>query len=141
MKTKFDKNLSFLKPFLKGISKIVPIYNVGHIKSYRVAKGLTERGQASIVKHSYKNYTINLKTQALVNKGKEHQYETLEQILLDLAHELSHLLEWDHTSKHFKIQSKIMLHFARKLRKNGIEDHSMRINRIRSKNGSNGNKA
>ena len=131
MKTKIDKNLFFLKPFLKGISKIVPIRNVGHIKSYRVAKGLTERGQASIIKHSYKNYTINLKTQALVNKGREHKYETLEQILLDLAHELSHLLEWEHTGRHFRIQSKIMLHFAKKLRKLNITDHSVMINRIR----------
>src|ERR1700679_2817310 len=97
MKTKLSKNVSFLAPFLKGLGKIVPISKVAYIRGYRVAKGLNEKADASIVRHSYSKYSINLKTQALVNGNKLHKYETLEKVLLELAHELAHLKDWNHS--------------------------------------------
>jgi len=130
MKTKLTSNVSFLSPFLKGLGRIVPIERVSSVKGYRVTKGLTERQQASIIRHSQRKYSINLKVQAL--KNKKYEYPTLEQVLLDFSHELAHLIEWHHTPEHFRIQSKIMLHFAKQLRNNGIKEHNVRINRIRS---------
>lgn len=133
MKTKLTKSVTFLEPFLKGLQPIIPMHKVSHIRGYRVAKGLNERGQASIIRHSTKRYTINLKVEALVDGNKQHEYQTIEQILLDLAHELAHLKEWQHTPEHFKLQAKVMLHFAKLLKVNDIKDHSRRINSLRSK--------
>lgn len=132
MKTKLTKNVSFLKPFLKGLSPIVSLKNVKLIRGYRVAKGLYERQNAGITKYlSSRKYVITLKIQTYSKDKKKYLYETLEQILLDLSHELAHLVEWDHTSRHFMIQAKIMYHFSEKLKELGIEDHSTSINRIR----------
>lgn len=138
MKTKLTKNVSFLKPFLEGIGSLVPLGNVSVIRGYRVAKRLNERSYASIIRHSKKNYSVNIQTQFLVDNGKNYSYSTLERILLSLAHELAHLKDWEnpdwHSATHFKLQSKIMLHFAEKLRKTGIKDHNVTIDRIRRSN-------
>lgn len=135
MKTKLTNNVKFLKPFLKGLSPIVSLKDLKRIQGYRVTKGLIERQNAGITKYmSSRKYVISLKTQIYSKRKRKFVYETLEQILLDLSHELAHLLEWEHTSKHFKIQGKIMLHFAEKLKQLNIEDHSLDINRIRRLN-------
>ena len=131
MKYELTKNVSFLKPFLKGVGKIVPLAKLTRIKGYRVARGLEEQKHAGIVEYDDNTLVITLRIQSLVDNGKSHKYDTLEKILLDLSHELAHLKEWDHTPAHFRIQSKIMLHFAKKLRKLNITDHSVMINRIR----------
>lgn len=101
------------------------------IRGYRVGIGLNEKQRASIVHYTNKKYCINLKTQNHVENGTAYKYPIIEQILLDLAHELAHLKEWEHTPKHFKLQAKIMLHFSNVLKELGIVDHSTRINRIR----------
>jgi hypothetical protein len=135
MKYELASNVSFLKPFLKGVGKIVPLAKLIRIKGYKVATGLEEQKHAGIIKYIADNkYVITLRIQSLVDKGRSHRYDTLEKILVDLSHELAHLKEWDHTPKHFKYQARIMLHFAKKLRKTGIKDHSIKTNRIRSKN-------
>jgi hypothetical protein len=137
-RTKLNKNVSFLKPFLKGISRIVPMSKLSKIRGYRVATGLNERQQAGITKyHGTGLYVITLKIQKLVEENTKYRYTTLEQILLDLSHELAHLHEWEHTPRHFHIQVKVMTHFAKVLRQLQIQDHSIRINRIRRTNESN----
>jgi hypothetical protein len=136
MKTKLTKNVSFLKPFLKGLGTLVPLRKVTLIKGYRVAKGLNELSYASIIRKSKNDYRIYLQTQFLVDNGKKHYYTTLERVLINLAHELAHLNGWDHPDYHrpyhFELQSKIMLHFSKKLRKLKVKDHNIRIDRIGS---------
>jgi len=138
MKTRLTKDVAFLKPFLKGVRSLVPLRKVTLIRGYRVAKGLNELSYASIIRKSKNDYRINLQTQFLIDNGKKHHYMTLEKILINLAHELAHLKGWDHPDYHrpyhFKLQSKIMLHFSKKLSKLKIKDHSIRIDRFRSKN-------
>jgi hypothetical protein len=108
---------------------------VSRIRGYRVATGLTERKEAGITKYLRSGlYVITLKTQCLVNNNTRHRYETIEKILLDLSHELAHVLEWEHTPRHFYIQAKIMKHFAKILKELDIQDHSVGINRIRRTN-------
>ena len=132
MKVELTKNVLFLKPFLKGVGKIVPLAKLTRIKGYRVAKGLEEQKHAGIAQYDDETFIITLRIQTLVDKARSHRYDTLEKILVDLSHELAHLKEWDHTHKHFKLQGRIMLHFGKKLRKTGIKDHSIKIDRIRS---------
>src|SRR5271165_3014414 len=100
MKTKLTENLSFLKPFLKGVGRIVPLSKLAHIKDYKVQKGLNKRAQASCIKYQKGydglngKYGINLLTQELVDNGRSYRHQTLEQILINLSHELAHLKEW-----------------------------------------------
>jgi hypothetical protein len=138
MKTRFTKDVAFLKPFLKGLGRLVPLRKISIIRGYRVAKRLNELSYASIVRKSKNDYRINLQTQILIDNGKKHCYTTLERILINLAHELAHLKGWGnpdyHRPYHFKLQSKILLHFSKKLSKLKIKDHNIRIDRFRSKN-------
>jgi hypothetical protein len=133
---KLTKNLNFLKPFLVGL-RLVQVSKVSVIRGYRVTTGLNEQQRASIIKYNNNKYCINLKIQNLIDRGTDYKYPTIEQILIDLAHELAHLKEWEHTPKHFKLQAKIMLHFSKVLKELNIMDHSTRVNRIRRLNESN----
>lgn len=133
MKLRLTKNVEFLKPFLKGL-RLIQLSKVSTIRGYRVGTGLNEQQRASIIRYSNKKYCINLKVRNLTDHNNSYKHPTIEQILIDLAHELAHLKEWEHTPKHFKLQAKIMLHFSNVLKELDITDHSTRINRIRRLN-------
>ena len=59
MKYELTKNVSFLKPFLKGVGKIVPLAKLTRIKGYRVAKGLEEQKHAGIVEYDENTLSHN----------------------------------------------------------------------------------
>src|SRR5271170_6682546 len=100
MKTKFTSNVAWLKPFLIGLESLAPIHKLYSVKGYKVKKGLNELSVASTIKHSSKKYTINIKTQGLVNKGKSYKDETIENLLIAFAHEIAHLVDFEHTQNH-----------------------------------------
>ena len=125
---KFTKNVEFLRPFIKGLGRKVPLRHLKYVRGYRVKKGFIERSDASILRYSKKHYTINVLIEELVHR--KHQHKTIERALLHFAHELAHLREWEHTPKHFALQSEILLHFATMLKKLNIKDHSRRTNTL-----------
>lgn len=127
---KLTKKVKFIEPFLKGL-RLVDLSKVHIIRGYRVGIGLNENQGASIIKHSSKKYSINLRTQVHMENGTTYGYPTVEEFLFNLAHELAHLKEWDHTPKHFKLETKIMLHFSNVLKELNIQDHNISINKIR----------
>lgn len=127
-KIRFTKNVEFLRPFIKGLGRQVPLRHLKYVRGYRVKKGFIERSDASIIRYSKKHYTINVLVEELVHR--QHQYKTIERALLHFAHELAHLREWEHTPAHFALQSKILLHFADILKQLKVEDHSRRTNTL-----------
>ena len=120
---KFSKNTEWLAPFIAAASRYVPIEKLRKVHGFRVAKGLEEQVDGSILKWHGK-FSINLRMQNLKD-GKKYQNVRYEALLVVLAHELAHMLEWEHTSEHFRLMSKIMLRFHRVIRKMSIKDTSL----------------
>lgn len=133
MKVKLSKNLDWLFPFLVSVEHLVPLHKLKNIRSYSVKNGLEEQAYGSIVRsRNNKSFSINLKTtiNERKNKRKEPKPEFVARILETLAHELSHLVVWEHTSEHFALQAVILYEFAQVLKTMQIEDTYIRIDRI-----------
>ena len=121
---KFSKNTEWLRPFIVASGKYVPIEKLRKVHGFRVAKGLEEQVDGSILKWNGK-FSINLRMQNLKEDKKKYQNVRYEALLVVLAHELAHMLEWEHTPEHFRLMTQIMRRFVRVLRNLPVEDTSL----------------
>lgn len=125
MAIKYHKRIAWFKPFVDSAHDLVDISRITHIRAFKVRPDLEELTNGSIIKYRNK-YSINILTHYYIKSKEKYQHRTLSSMLEDLAHELSHVPNWEHTSDHFRLQSKIMHRFADILDKFGITDHSTR---------------
>lgn len=123
---KYSKDLLWLKPFVECLD-VLPLKKLQRIKGYRVAKNLDSQSYGSIVTKDGKKYSINIETYTYSKKDKQYRKKRIEEILLTLAHELAHLVHWEHTPQHFQLQSNIMWCFSLTLHELKIKDHSQYI--------------
>lgn len=75
----------------------------------------------------HKSYVITLKTKHNVYSTNQRVNVFLSQLLLYLAHEMSHLRFWTHCPEHMMLESKIYYRFAKTAKKLGVKDTWMRI--------------
>lgn len=126
MKIKYTKNVSWLEEFVLCVDDIIPIENIKRIKGYKVALGLNETKDAAIhVANSKADkfyITIKLYDQELVENELKHIPMQTSRILDSLSHELAHLVHWEHTPEHFKLQAQIMHRFYKILKLKKIDD-------------------
>lgn len=131
MKPKFSKSLEWMVPFVYSVEHLVPLHKLKAIRGYSVKNGKEEQAYGSIIRRS-RYYTINLKTtiNEVKNVKRKPKPEFVARSLEVLAHELSHLVVWEHTSEHFALQAIILYEFAKVLKSLQIEDTYIRINEI-----------
>lgn len=128
-KTKFHKDLKFLKPFFLSASGLVPIERVKSVRGFKVSVNKEVLTDASIIRFgNNKTFTINMRTHSNYVYSHKQKYEFIAETLINFAHELAHVLYWDHTPEHFKLQAQIMIKFSGVLKKLKIEDTYLRIN-------------
>jgi hypothetical protein len=126
MNIKFSKNALWLRPYLKQVKDIIPLDKIVSIKGYRVRKGLEECLDGSTHKYRGK-YFINIRLWNLNDGGTVHRRGRYEQIVHVLAHELAHIIHFEHPPDHFRLTGRIMMRFARVMSKEGITDTSERF--------------
>ena len=131
MKIKLNKDVKWLEPYLKAADSFVPIRRISSVIGYQVPFYKTERQYGSITVHYDKNQiNINLliKTQDL-NQGI-HKNARMANVLDSLAHELAHLLEWEHTPEHLMLQAKLLMCFAKVSKELKVKDLSLRLKNV-----------
>lgn len=124
---KYYKNMEFLKPYIESAKDLFPYKKFDVLKGYRVKKGKSEQTEGSIHMEDNGRFTISLLTASYYPQEKKYKNKTLHFILDTLAHELAHAAEWEHTPRHYEIQSKVSLRFSKVLRKLKVKDSSLRI--------------
>jgi hypothetical protein len=126
---KYSRDLIWLKPFVEAlnISDILPLEKLKSIKGYRVTKGLDSQSYGSIITSNKRKYSINLETQIYSKKSQEYKDKSCEEILLTLAHELAHLVHWEHTPGHFRLEASILYYFSYTLQDLDINNHNALI--------------
>lgn len=126
--TKYTKNVAWLEDYVNSVSDLVPIEQIKRIVGYKVKLGLKENQEALIRVANTKGtkfiISIKLYEQGLVKGKLKHIPLTYSYILDGLAHEISHLLEWEHCAAHLKLQAQILKRFATVMKKKNIEDSS-----------------
>lgn len=125
----YSKNVKWLKPFVDAVKDSVPTNRIKSIRGYRVPLKLDQDGYAQITQYEgERKYCITLRIfdveRTPVTRRKKHTKTRCETILISLAHELAHLVYWEHTPEHFDYQARILQKFSKVLEKYKIKDHS-----------------
>ena len=125
---KYEKSVLCLKPFVDSVKSLIPFHRIVSIKGYKVRKGLDEKTDGCTwVDDKKRTFVVTLLTYSYVKSKKEHRPKTLHYILDTLAHELAHTVHWEHTYKHYELNAKIALKFAKVIKRLGIKDTGRRF--------------
>lgn len=129
---KIDKDLAFLAPYLTVARKMgLPVWRVRRIKGYSVPSDKTERQYAAMLKDSQspnKKVTITI-LKWLQSDTRVSGYEAaddpgrIEHTLNCFAHELTHLVHWDHGPDRFILEKRLQKSFAYLAKKRGYEGY------------------
>jgi hypothetical protein len=118
---KVDDDLSFLIPYLFVAKKLgVPVWRISRIKGYSVPYEKSERQLAATIRDvdaPNKKVTITLlkwHQNDLRASGYESATESnqFENTLDTFAHELTHLVHWEHTADRYIFEKKLQKSFA-----------------------------
>jgi hypothetical protein len=122
---KFTKNVLWLKPFVRAARHKIPLKKIGTIMGYQVRKGSHEQtyGRTTTYHETWKVGISILIHSRDTGKLRPCRCET---IIFTLAHELAHIVHWEHTPEHFKLQGELIILFYDILKKSGIKDYMTR---------------
>jgi hypothetical protein len=120
----YSKNAEWARPYVESVRFLVPLNKLRAVKGYVIAAGLSSSQEAAIIKKGNR-YTITIK---LENDGKTLH---LEDLFVALAHELAHLVEWEHTPAHLRLMAEVLQVFANTAKVEGVRDTSRRLKTCR----------
>jgi len=123
---KYPKRFSWLKDFVESTDDLVPLYKLKRINAYKVKVGKNSLVYGSLTKRDGV-FNINLNMWDMNPSTKRHCLARLSIVLETLAHELAHMIHWEHDYKHFKLTALILLRFSAIIKKMKIKDISARI--------------
>ena len=135
-KIEIDKDLEWLAPYLSEAKKAgIPVWRLDRIVGYFVPEGKVEVQHAATWKdgHSKAAITLLKKRQTLIgnNDGtirpngytEADKGANFEFTLNSFAHELAHLVIWEHSVERFIVESKLMVRFARLAKRRGYKGY------------------
>lgn len=115
-------DLAWLFPYIARLQKWDMLKKLAKIRSYRVPLGRYERTYGSITRHRGK-FCISLCTKVQSLDKSCYLLSDKGTILETLAHELAHIIEWEHTPKHFELTARFCLLFSKVMKKTKIQDY------------------
>ncbi len=121
-KTYFSKNVQWLEPFFYSAEGLIPIEKITSVRGYSIPLDKSIQSYANIYRLRGKfRITLNIKENDVLEDKQVPKYIGL--LLEDFAHELAHSHEngWEHDYKHFALTAKVMLKFAKVLKKKNLE--------------------
>lgn len=129
-KTQYDKNTRWLKPYVESATGLAPLHRLAYLKAYKVPLEKAERAAASTIKINQIMFGINLtlwshsfkKIKGRKMKKTNHRRLDLAFILDSVAHELAHMVHWDHTPAHLELTARILVRLAKKAKELGVKD-------------------
>ncbi len=126
---KIQKRIKWLKPYILSAKNLVDLTKLKSVTGYTVPIYKETNQQASIIYNIYgkRRYDIKLNLKINYCLSKKQTNVGIASFLDSLAHELSHIEHIEHTPEHFALQAKILLRFARVLKKTGVNFTDKRI--------------
>lgn len=128
--TKYSRNTRWMKPYVEAVRDIVPLSRLQEVIGFKVPLDKSEQCSATIIRYTGAWYKITLRLwdPKYKNLGgrkflkTQHKRSDFASVLDSLAHELAHMIHWDHTPEHLILQSKILIRLARVAKKLGVKD-------------------
>lgn len=135
---KLSKNLEWFRPYIDKVGHLVPIEGLEKIISIKPRKNQIKKHHAQLVEvkenGKVRRYiSLNLYSWRLASiNPTERKILTFSKVdLLEyLAHELAHLVDWNHTPEHKTLEAKIKIVFMKHLKSTGYisEEHELKTN-------------
>lgn len=134
MSIKYSKDLEWLKPFIDAVDGwFIDASKIKAIKGFRVPLNKQQHVLGRTTKFKGK-YTITLLAQD--QRYDHYVYTPIENILVTLAHELSHLIFWnEHDADFALLYGEIFKEFTEEVYEQQIPDIQAGHNTLRRKNG------
>ena len=131
-----DPDLSWLSPYIGAAKNCgIPVWRIRHIRGYWVPEDRQERQYASTIRRGNSKLTIMmLKWHQKYRKRSNGKFEVSHWVYADykhlfehtldaFAHELAHLVHWEHTADRFILEKRVALAFARLAKKRGYRGY------------------
>ena len=131
-----DDDLVWLLPYLMASRKFgVPVWRIREIKGYYVPEGKAEAQAAQTILHAgTSRYVITILKfhQSIMGDGETLRVTgyleasegfMFEGTLQTLAHELAHLVHWEHTPDRFVLETRILAGYARLAKRLGYRGY------------------
>lgn len=118
--TKFSKGVAWLEPFYKEVEHFLPKRKkIIAVKGYSRREGQNGSLGCALTDSKEREYTITLQAWTIIYSGKRVPY--MAYYMLEVfAHEIAHVVHWDHEHKHMELSSKILRKFARKAKRDKL---------------------
>lgn len=115
-----SKNLEWVRDYISEVEHLVPkVKYLKRISGREASETQIQRIHGIFTYADGRNYRIMLyTTRQVLSEGKIRPYNTVE-LLGTLAHELSHMLDLNHTPERMKLECAIMTQFMIKLARDG----------------------
>lgn len=129
-------NMLWSLPFIHAAGELVPLEKIKDVTGYSLRRPQTAWATpdfAVCVKHG-KKYAVRIRLTGWEDsqEKKPVQRPLYTAVVLDsLAHELAHIVHWEHTPQHLALQSDLMKRFAIVAEREGVQDTYDRLGRKR----------
>lgn len=127
----FTKDVAWLEPYYKAALVALPKRKVlTKVSGYKVQLEKLENSFGSCSTSDDKNYRIAICThvqelerkQGTLRRVKQHRHRYIDDILIVFAHELAHMVHWEHTPKHWDLQHRISRLFTKVMVEQGVSE-------------------
>lgn len=120
----FEGELQWLEPYYERVKHKLGNNNLTRVYAVPLQQDKVSRFLGKCSTYDDKNYEICLYTeywmiQKLYPLVRVRRRLTTMDILHSFAHELSHMVHWDHTPERMKLECRIMMMFMTQLKKDG----------------------
>lgn len=122
---KVSKNMRWALPYIHATKRLVPHKRIKEVQGYCLRPGVTASvfGQCIPVGRKYKVTICLSDNEASLTPKPTYFHMAIE----TLAHELAHVVEWDHSPKHLALTARILHRFAEVAEEQGVRDTSRRL--------------
>ena len=131
---KVSENMLWSLPFIHAAGDLVPLSHVKEVCGYSLGKPRSPWEQpdyALCVKHG-KKYAVRIRLTGWEDSRQKKPVRRplyMAVVLDSLAHELAHVVHWEHTPQHLALQSDLMKRFAVIAEREGVQDTYDRLGR------------
>jgi hypothetical protein len=132
---KLDDSLAWLEPYIRVAKRMDYLTSeLKEIRGYYVTKRGIERQQAGCTKTGARCIITILKKTQTYSNSKNGKFKVdgwieadenymFEETLDNLAHEITHIKQWDHTADRHIAEKKLQLAFAKEAKKQGYQGY------------------
>jgi hypothetical protein len=118
--TKLSKNVRWLAPYLRAAKGLVPTHRLKAIGGFTARPANDQIHVGWTLTDDMKSFRMLLAL-GFRERGRLFRYR-LNDVLQTFAHELAHMVHWDHSPKHWALEARIAARFARVAKRLKVKD-------------------